>query len=1540
MPKLSLFISSPGDVNEERVIAARVIARIAEEFARRVTLEPIFWEHEPMLMTETFQTQILPPSQADIFIGILWARIGTRLPANITRADGSRYASGSEFEFEDAWAGFEKTGLPEILIYRKTAKPLITPDMPDFAARMAQKEALDAFARQWFQDEEGSFIAAFNPFENLAEFEVRLEAHLRKLLLRRFPSDDADTHVRHITWHDGSPFRGLGFFEAHHAPIFFGRTRVISEVLGALRKNALEAHPFIMLLGMSGSGKSSLVRAGVLPMLTQAGVIEGVAAWRQAILRPSDCGADLLEGFSKCLFAPQGLPQNPALAQHSQALNTLLQTFLRAQAWRDMPARATEYAHLEQAISQFISDCLLQAEQAVGVQAGQVRLVLVVEQFEELFLQENMTWVMRKTFVDLIYLLVRSKLCWVIATLRSDLFYRCAELPVLAKLLEGSGQYLLTAPNIGELTQMIRLPAFAAGLQFETHPRTQERLDDVLLQLMLDNPESLALLSFTLDALYEKRDAHGYLTFAAYEQLGGLEGALARRAEDVFQQVSVQAQARFSTLMRTLITVSSNDATPICGRRFLYTDEKFDKALQELLDALADAGLIVIGQDSDGVAIARIAHNALLQHWPRLSHWLQENQHLLRMRVRLKDAARHWHEEARAAEFLLSEGRTLSNSKALLHQWSDALDPYVIEYIEASHANLEQQKIAARHKAERKLRQSRYLLISFGFLTLFALIGSVYGYLGQQAAQRQARIAEQAKRTAEQHAAEAQVSAMLAQQEKYLAQRTQSQFLVSLSQQQTAQGNAVNGVLLALEALPRNILKATRPYLVEAEIALREALAQLREHLILRGHTDAVWNLSFSPDGAYLLSAADDHTARLWDARTGQPLRVFQGHTHQVWHAKFNPQQDRILTASLDRTARLWDPSSDQELLILQGHEGELYFADWSPDGSKIVTASADKTLRLWDAQSGRLLHLLRGHQAAVLNADFSPDGKWLVSASRDHTARLWEVATGELLQTLTGHSQDLNHAIFHPDGTRIISDSEDGSVRLWQLMPNLGKQQGVAEPLPTYQLLRTLKHSQANKLIGVAISPNGQYLLSYATDKTAHLWDFQGNLLHIFYGHEHVITDAQFSHDSQSVISVSKDRSLRLWRVTDGAQIGIMAGHTAAIQALALSPDNRQIATASADHSVRLWHHQPTGHLAILDGHREELRQLQFSDNEQRFLTLSDQLAQVWDSVSQKRLAAFSAEQELLYSGVLSPDGKTLLISQSDDFLYVWNVDSGALQARYAVKADAVIAVKFNHQGNQWLTISMNGKAHLWQADGTATDLIGHQDSIIAAYFSPDDQRLISISRDHNAMLWEIPSGKPIAILSGAKDALTHAVFSADSRRVLTVSEDGEARLWNALNSELLQIFLGHEGGIFDADFSPDGRRIVTASWDNSIRLWNTASGKTETVLRAHRDWVTFVSFTPDGQHLLSASRDGSVRLWDLPTQRQLGVLNPYSHNLGKPTYSPHGTYLLTQQPDNKVVLWRVLSSTQAVIDYAEQHVPRRLTTAQRYQFFLGSTQ
>lgn len=711
---IRIFISSPGDVFEERTLAQRVIERVQAEFTGRAVLEPIFWEHEPLLATDTFQTQIAMPSDADVMIAILWSRLGTRLPKDFTRADGSRYQSGTEFEFEDAVEGFRKHGRPQLLVYRKTAKASVQLD--DEAAlldRIDQKRKLDAFIESWFHHtEDGSLKAAFHPFATPSEFEQVLERHLRKIVQRALPESSRRDDVAAAVWKKGSPFRGLQSFHYEHAPIFFGRTRAIGDVLELLRRQAAGGRAFVLILGMSGGGKSSLARAGVLPMLTQPGVIEGVGHWRRAVFRPSDVRGDLFAGLATAILREPGLRlEGTGVDEFAQVLKTA-------------PAAAVTI------IKTALAHCA--AERAVDTpdqRPPETRLALVVDQMEEIFTQDWVTAEDRERFVDTIDLLARSGRIWVVATFRADLYPRCASLPKLVSLKEGAGQYDLMPPTATEIGQMVRLPTRAAGLRFEEDFATNERLDDMLRDAAAARPELLPLLQFTLEELYQRRREDGTLSLEAYRELGGVEGSLARRAETVFKQLPREVQAALPRVLDALINVRREGQEAI-GRRRAHQSDFDTVTARDLVNAFIDARLFVTELDDDGQASVMVTHEALLWHWPRVKEWIEQNRENLRIHSRVNAAAELWMREHRRPDLLLPSGKPLEEGRALLESQS-TLTSYESSFLHASLA------------AARKRQYIRHAMVSaLGVLALLASLAALFATQQQQLADAERARAE------------------------------------------------------------------------------------------------------------------------------------------------------------------------------------------------------------------------------------------------------------------------------------------------------------------------------------------------------------------------------------------------------------------------------------------------------------------------------------------------------------------------------------------------------------------------------------------------------------------------------------------------------------------------------------------------------------------------------------------------------------------------------------------------------------------------------
>ena len=1375
LPILKIFVSSPGDVNEERIITKTVIERLEQEFATRVILKPIFWEHEPMLMTETFQTQITPPSETEIFICILWSRIGTRLPAQITREDGSRYDSGTEFEFEDAWQGAQKNGYPDILVYRKMAEPpfLRNSKAPDFEYRLEQKKALDEFCRHWFQDDEGSFIAAFNPFDDLSQFEERLDDHLRKLLERRYPLSDEEKQKQIIAWTDGSPFRGLEPFNAEHAPIFFGRTKETGEVLQALRQQAHNNHAFVLVLGMSGSGKSSLIRAGVLPLLTQAGVIENIGLWRQLIIRPSDIQHNLVVGFVKAFLHPDMLP--PAEVNDTHQLYQLCD--------QDNP----------ELLKSFITERLHCLAEKQGLTVEQTRLIVCIDQMEEIFTLEAIDQGQRTAFIRLLSTLVKCEYVWVVATFRSDFYHRCTELPQLVNLMEGNGQYLLAPPTVSGIRQIIQLPTLAAGLYFETHPTTKDSLGDVLLDSMVANPRNLSLLEFTLDALYQQREEDGCLSYAAYDAMGGIEGALAKKAEQVFTSVSKAAQAAFPHLMRVLITISKQANLPTSGKYLLPT-EKVDNdvanaALHELLNAFIEARLLVTDQSEDGQAFARIAHEALLFHWPRLCTWIGQYRNFLQVRVRVDDAAGHWINEGRLAELLLPEGKPLNEAEELLELWQGAIKPITTEYINASLETVKQQRRAKEQAAQRKLHFMIRMSVTFAILMIVAIIGASYGF-------HQARIAKEETKSAEVARTEAEKARKLTGlMEKG---RTLNLFESRLTHAALLMKNenySQAKQILYRSKLLENRVKEERLYvqwLLWWYVHLKGEESQQIYPLY-----EALQEIAVHPNLPLL--AVGDAVGRILyvNTDTGAIINIVKAHTSSVRSLVFHPILPQLISSSHDKWVRVWtlpDSKNESELVTEWKLAYKINALDISPDGHYIVTGGRDPDyhIHLWDMM-GQLIQRFTGHKGRISEngLKFSHSGKQFVSGSYDKTVRVWNVETGDNLAVLKGHVDDVESVIFSSDDSLLASSSTDKTIRIWDTQ--------------NYESLHTLQ------------------------------------------GHINNVLDIRFIHNDSMLVSGSRDSTLRVWDIQSGVAMKVLQGHTAAINGVDVKGDH--IFSAGFDGTIRRWssklsHQQhykdveyvPVSTALVLSQHASLIGskkgQLQLIDLESTEVLWSE-------------AAAHKGRIERIH--VSTDEQYALTIGHKDKMLKLWQIENKTVQLKQSISLlNTPYAVRFSKQGHYASVGDKKGNIFVYQFDRQAETLnqimhITAHDKKITSLAFPNEANLLSSSEDGYVKHWQLGKAKIWSLkyrYPKKNDLVTWIDLDDKSNYIASVGRNSTSYVYHAKAHYQKYHLIGHESRVIKAIFAPHSEILATASTDATISFWDR--GKQLLVLRlpAKRRW------------------------------------------------------------------------------------------------------
>ena len=672
---LRIFISSPGDVSAERRRAALIIEKLAKDYARFFDIKPYLWETEPMLASGHFQDAILPPGETDILILILWARLGTPLPAEKYRGiDGRVPVTGTEWEFETALAAHRLRGAPDILSYKKTASPKAEYTSEADLERLSnQLRNLDAFWARYFVDK-GEFRAAFRDFEGLDGFEAKLESDLRELIERRIAALSGDTDKTAApTWLSGNPFRGLETFRFEHAPIFFGRSEATKTAVEHLVENAEAGRPFLLVLGASGSGKSSLAQAGIVPALEVRGVVPGVGAWRRTVVRPG------------------GHPQGPFTALAAglggdDALPELLKGQGVAALARHLEAAAADPAYP-------IVSALSAREQAARQQNDllsieEIRLILVVDQLEELFTLGEVTLDQRKAFILCLKGLMASRRVFVVATMRSDYWHRAAEVPLLISLAEGHGRIDLLPPMQAEITEMIRRPAEVAGLTFDTDLRTDIRLDAALAEEAAREPGALPLLSFLLDALYATDVGEGKgstLRYASMRALGGLKGAIATRAESAFAALPADAQAALPKVLRALVTVSRSGAEPT-ARAVPMARFADGSAERRVINAFLDpqVRLLVADGDGDGARV-RVAHEALITHWERARRQIAQDRDDLRTRAVIEEALTGWRAaDVRDKHGFLLRDPVLANATDLATRWSDAFDQETLNFIAAS----------------------------------------------------------------------------------------------------------------------------------------------------------------------------------------------------------------------------------------------------------------------------------------------------------------------------------------------------------------------------------------------------------------------------------------------------------------------------------------------------------------------------------------------------------------------------------------------------------------------------------------------------------------------------------------------------------------------------------------------------------------------------------------------------------------------------------------------------------------------------------------
>jgi len=1179
-----------------------------------------------------------------------------------------------------------------------------------------------------------------------------------------------------------NPYKGLRAFQEADADDFFGRDDLVDSLLARLRSDGVQSR-FLAVVGPSGSGKSSVVKAGLLPKIRR-GALHGSDDWYIVEKMPGQYPMEELEA-------------------------ALLKIAINPPASLLQQLREDERG-LVRAIKRVLPD-------------DDSELVIVIDQFEEIFTQmdneEN-----RRFFLSSVMEAVKDPKSRVriIVTLRADFYDRPLNYPEFGQLMRECTSIVIPLTS-KELRDAIVQPAEMNHLELEVG------LIEAIIADIADEPGALPLLQYAMTELFERRDGR-WLTVDAYNEIGGAMGALTRRATDIYNSLDEDTQAIVRQMFLRLVTLG--EGTEDTRRRVLITElfsmNVDDDTIQHILDEFGKYRLLTFDRDPITRApTVEVAHEALIRQWQLLRGWLDANRDGLRVQRRVQLASTEWQNMGRDDSFLAS-GMRLAQFEEWLSTTELAVTTFEGEYVEKSIQRRDQLEAEKRQRKEheealeaksrRRLRQTLTVTSVAAIVSIVLMVIAV----------SQGALATQSQAEALAQAGTASAEGIRANEN---AEQAQSLAFASSAQLALGNDNTDLAILLALEANQMASNTQTLRTLAEAGYAPGTKL--------VLDHDNRVNAVSYSPDGNTLLTGSQDNIMRLWNVLSGELIREFEGHEDWIWDIAFSPDGEQAVSGALDGTIILWDVSSGEELKRFDAGDNEVRGVDFSDDGTQILTGG-DAIMTLWNIETGEAVINFEDGLSPIFDVDLSPSGFTALSGFADGRIVLWNVNTGQSLltfdATVGGHNDEVWTVQYTADESGFLSSSQDSRVLLWRFESNAPVQEfdghssrvtgaqfsGDGEQIVTGAednsvivwdvetgagLRRFLGHSSL--IYDIAYNPVRDEVASAGWDNSVRIWNLDhGALVTQFdttadLSHDGVINHIDISPDGAQAITAGADMRLVLWDIETGEAIREFVGHQDAVNSVAFSPDGSMIASAGDDEVLSLWDVSTGEFTTLFEGHSDA----------------------VWDVA-------------------YSPDGSLLASASRDNTIYLWDTETGASVNRLFGHTFRITGVDFSSDGTQLISSSFDNTIKLWDVStgDEISSFEGHTDWIRDVAFSPDGRTIASGAADNTVILWDVENTTRLRTFDGHTAQVLNVVYSPDGTQLLSGGADNVIILWDIATGEEIQRFTGHTDEIQGLAFLSDGDRFASVSGDGTVRIWGLRLSYDELV-----EWIEDNRFIRD---------------------------------------------------------------------------------------------